>query len=109
VAGNGVCSTGCAIQRWRTKEDLFADALEQRRNPIGVPDTGSLAGDFQAIFRDVRRSFSASAARELWGLALTIGARAPRFLERHWAAYIQPRRDAMRVVIKRAQQRGELA
>jgi AcrR family transcriptional regulator len=108
IAGRAGVSRPTLYRRWSTREDLFADAIEQRRPAIAVPDTGSLAGDLRAVFRDVRRAFSASAARELWGLALTIGARAPRFLKRHWAHYVQPRRDAMRVIIERAQSRGEL-
>jgi AcrR family transcriptional regulator len=109
IAARAGVSRPTLYRRWRSREDLLADAIERRRAPVAVPDTGSLAGDLQALFRDIRRGFSASAARELWGLALTIGARAPRFLNRHWASYVQPRRDAMRVIIDRAQARGELS
>jgi AcrR family transcriptional regulator len=93
-------------RRWLTKENLFVEAMLSRSaDAIPVPDTGTVRGDLLAVVRAVIsyvKSPAGIAALHVATLAVDDGYREARRV--FWAA----RLDALRSVIDRGVQRGEL-
>lgn len=94
--------------RWRSKEELVAEAIESRRPLLEMPDTGSLRGDLRRLLEGWLRLLEPPLARQLLALEITLSVRDPAFRERLWAAYIQPRREAMRGILEKAKRRAEI-
>jgi AcrR family transcriptional regulator len=93
-------------RRWLTKENLFVEAMLSRSaDAIPVPNTGSVRGDLLAVVRAVIayvKSPAGMAALHVATLAVDDGYREAR--RAFWAA----RLDALRPVIDRGVQHGEL-
>ncbi|HYB35434.1 MAG TPA: TetR-like C-terminal domain-containing protein [Mycobacterium sp.] len=106
AARAGVHETS-VYRRWRTREDLIVDALlERSAAQIPAPDTGSVRGDLVQLARLVSTYLSTPLGRALLPMgALTV---ADESLAQARANFIASRFAAMRVVVDRAIERGEL-
>ncbi|MGH3562522.1 MAG: TetR/AcrR family transcriptional regulator [Mycobacterium sp.] len=106
AARAGVHETS-VYRRWRTRKDLIVDALLDRSAAeIPTPDTGSVRGDLIELARRVSMYLSLPLGRALVRMgALTVE---DESLAQVWADFIASRLAAMRVVVDRAIDRGEL-
>ena len=105
AARAGVAKT-TVYRRWRTRENLIADAVTANSDQqIPIPDTGSVQGDLVALALQVRDALTNPAARRLM-TALAAGSQAElaSLSERFWAA----RLAAARPIVERAVARDEL-
>jgi AcrR family transcriptional regulator len=107
VARSGV-GKATLYRRYGSKQDLVAHVVRHLNQALTAPDTGSLAGDWNALAESVlaaaRTTNSAVFLPRL--LAESAGDR-----ELHRIFYenlVQPRREATREVLERAVARGEL-
>lgn len=94
---------------WPSKADVLMDALATKADLfVPIPDTGDWAADLRGFLDAglalVRRPHVADVQRALMAEAQVD----PAFGERFRAAFLQPRRDALGVVLDRARRRGEL-
>jgi AcrR family transcriptional regulator len=107
IAARAGVGKATIYRRWKSKEALFADALQSIALSPEVPDTGTARGDFAATsaravgrmppqaFRMVPRLFAeASDDAEL--------------LEALQTALLRPRRAAIGEILRRGVERGEL-
>lgn len=94
-------------RRWRTREDLIVDALlERSAAQIPTPDTGSVRRDLLELVRMVSMYLSTPIGHALVLMgALTV---ADESLAQARASFIASRLAAMRMVVDRAIDRGEL-
>jgi len=96
-------------RRWRGKGEVILDAFAARADrSLQLPDTGSLVGDLTAVLTDLFRALQGDAAtvnRALMAEAL----RDPIFGAQLRDGFIALRRDALRPLLERARQRGEMA
>ncbi len=93
-------------RRWTTRENLFVDAMLNRSaQAIPAPDTGTTRGDLLAIVRAVIAYLTSPGGRAVLHTAL-LPADGGYIEARHafWAARI----DALREVVQRGIDRGEL-
>lgn len=93
---------------WRSRTEVVLEALAERgQETIAVPDRGSLQADLAAFLR----ATAASATPTTQGLLRSIASEAGR--DEHTAAvarerFVDLRRSALRAVLSRAAERGEL-
>ncbi|MDM9585134.1 MULTISPECIES: TetR/AcrR family transcriptional regulator [unclassified Nostoc] len=95
-------------RRYSSKEELVADAIESLREEISIPDTGSLWSDLDLIIESAARTTLTPLGCQIKALILSTASSSPQFSQVYWAKYLQPRRQAFRVVIERAKTRNEI-
>ncbi|MGJ5629128.1 TetR/AcrR family transcriptional regulator [Nostoc sp. CALU 1950] len=95
-------------RRYSSKEELVADAIESLREEISIPDTGSLWSDLDLIIESAARTTLTPLGRQIKALILSTASSSPQFAQVYWAKYLQPRRQAFRVVIERAKTTNEI-
>lgn len=94
-------------RRWSSKEALVTGVVDDFVREITIPDTGSIEGDLLHLMREAVRVYRGPAGRVVAGLvpALTRERRLATTLR---ASFLKPRREALRSVLERGVERGEL-
>lgn len=95
-------------RRYASKEELVADAIESLREEISIPNTGSFWGDLDLIIESAAKTAFTPLNRQLKALIISTASTNPQFAQIYWTKYLQPRRQAFRVVIERAKTRNEV-
>lgn len=107
VAARAHAGKTTIYRRWSGKAELVVDALRRAKDPGGIPDTGSLRGDLEALAE------RASGAHEQFDTQLTIGivnalAHDAELRQVFREQLMEPRMAEVRVVFERAVDRGEI-
>ena len=109
VAARAHVSKATLYRQWGGKATLVAHALKRTRPPIAQTlDTGSLRGDFAAIvarFDDDRASEDTATMRSLMHAAHTT----PELMRALREVLIEPEREDMQKMLRRAVARGEVS
>lgn len=95
-------------RRWKSKEDLVADALASVKVAPAVPDTGDLRADVAAIAEAFATSVRDPLGRRVITLIIDTLTNNPALAERYWERFGALKNDALRGVLVRAQARGEI-
>ncbi|PWU50457.1 TetR family transcriptional regulator [Micromonospora globispora] len=94
---------------WPSKADVLLDALAAKANlHIPIPDEGSYAADLRTF---LTASFKLGRDRRVMGVLRALMAHAQideEFGERFRNSFLQRRRDALAIIVDRAQERGDL-
>ncbi|MEU9189313.1 TetR/AcrR family transcriptional regulator C-terminal ligand-binding domain-containing protein [Streptomyces sp. NPDC048484] len=107
VAASTRCSKSTLYRQWKTKPQFVAAALRANHCPkfIGI-DTGSLAGDLRAVARTAgERSDEDTRLMQALGQSVMLDEELKRALR---DALVEPELDALRAMIGRAVERGEI-
>jgi AcrR family transcriptional regulator len=110
VAERAGASKATIYRWWPSKELLALDALFSEWEP-GRPDmldTGTLAGDLNALIRPWARRLAAKPYARVIAALITKAQDDPQFAQQYDARFVQPRRDQARAVFARAIDRGEI-
>ena len=111
VAGRACASKATLYRRWPSKADLAVDAVTcgavRDLEAQDVPDTGSLAGDLQALEQLRRARKAASTDRLIPGLMAEVR-RDPEVARQFHASFVRPKIDQVRGLLERARDRGEV-
>jgi AcrR family transcriptional regulator len=95
-------------RRWPSRAALVADALaESSAQQVPVPDTGILRADLRAFARSVRGAIASKSSRGIASALAdpAVAGELAQVTKRFWGS----RFDAARLIVERAQARGELA
>ena len=95
-------------RRWPAKAELVKDAIRYFATELPVPDTGSLAGDWAALSGAVIAAARDRNAALLMPRLLSEVAQDADMHAVFSAWLVEPRREALRTVLRRALDRGEL-
>ncbi|MBQ0852156.1 TetR/AcrR family transcriptional regulator C-terminal ligand-binding domain-containing protein [Streptomyces sp. NPDC057621] len=107
VAASTRCSKSTLYRQWKTKPQFVAAALRANHCPkfIGI-DTGSLAGDLRAVARTAgERSDEDTRLLQALGQSVMQDPELKRALR---DALVEPELEALRAMIRRAVERGEV-
>jgi AcrR family transcriptional regulator len=107
IAARAGVGKATVYRRWTTKEALLADALRELAPGVEVPDTGSARGDYLALMRGSSERFDRRATVIVARL-LTEAAEEPELFTALRAAVVDPRRAALRAILERGAERGEV-
>lgn len=107
VAERAGVSKASLYLRWSSKEDLVVAVVQEFVREITIPDTGTIEGDLLHLMRDAVRVYRGKAGAVMPGLVSAL-AYDPRLANSLRRIFLKPRRKALRVVLERAVQRGEL-
>ena len=94
-------------RRWRTKEELFMEALQAIAFALPDPDTGSLRGDVEAIIAFNLEHATRNAAL-LMPRLMVEAADDPDLFAVMQQVLVEPRREVLRTILRRAVERGEM-
>ena len=95
-------------RRYSSKAELVADAIENIREEIVIPDTGSLWGDMDALIQNAAQISLNPLGRQTVAMIISSASSNAEFAQIYWAKYLQPRREAFIVVLERAKARQEV-
>jgi AcrR family transcriptional regulator len=112
VAERAGVSKATIYRWWGSKELLALDALASAWAspvPVTLRDTGSLRGDLLARFRPWLRQLNEQPFGRVIAGLVAEAQTDPAFAKLYVEHFIQPRRDATRLLIVRAIDRGEIA
>jgi AcrR family transcriptional regulator len=107
IAARAGVGKATIYRRWKSKEELFVEAIASIALNPEVPDTGSVRGDFEAASAAAVGRMAPEAFRVLPRL-MADAADDPELLEALQAALVRPRRAAIGAVLRRGIERGEL-
>lgn len=108
VAARAGVGKATIYRRWPGKEDLLLDALAVLLAPLPEPKGQSVREDLAALLDAMRiESVEPRRARQ-FALLLGEGASYPRLIERYTQTVVEPRRAAVRAVLRRGVATGEL-
>lgn len=96
-------------RRYPSKEELVADAIEQIREEIPIPDTGTLQSDLDALIENAARISLTPLGKRAVAMILSSAASNSQFAQIYWTKYLQPRREAFAIVLERAKARNEIS
>jgi AcrR family transcriptional regulator len=94
-------------RRWKTKEELFIEALRTIAFPLPDPDTGSLRGDVEAIIAFNLEHATRKAAL-LMPRLMVEAADDPELFTVMQDVLVEPRRAVLRTILRRGVERGEV-
>jgi AcrR family transcriptional regulator len=108
VAARAGAARATVYRRWPTKAELVLEAVIHAAMPVPevIPDTGSLIGDFAALTSDEARAANARMMKVVSGLLTTL-TDSPE-LTKAVHDLTNPRITVMRIMLERAEQRGEI-
>ena len=95
-------------RRYKSKEELVADAIESHREDVIIPDTGSFWGDMEALIQSAAQITLSPLGRQTVGMIISSATSNPQFAQVYWTKYLQPRRQAFAIVLERAKARNEV-
>ena len=96
-------------RRHSSKEELIRAVVEHLHQGLAVPeDTGSLEGDFAAVARTAIANAGTTQFATFMPRMLAEVAHEPELREIFYAALVQPRRDTLEAILRRAIDRGEV-
>lgn len=107
VAARAKASKATLYRRWTSKVRLVVDALQSTRAPLSLPDTGSLAGDLEAVFCGLDGLLDEQAVA-VFASVVTALFRDRDFAEAFRADVLGPKVALSRQVWERARLRGEV-
>jgi AcrR family transcriptional regulator len=95
-------------RRWPNKEELLLAAFASLKSPFPEPKGVSVRDDLLAMVEVMCADKADPRKARRYALLLGEGEKYPRLMARYKETVVQPRRDAMRAVIRRGTQTGEL-
>ncbi|MBV8883599.1 MAG: TetR/AcrR family transcriptional regulator [Chroococcidiopsidaceae cyanobacterium CP_BM_RX_35] len=95
-------------RRYKAKAELVADAIENLREEVVIPDTGNLWGDIDALIDNAAKITLSPLGRQTVAMIVSSASSNPEFAQVYWTKYLQPRRQAFAVVLERAKARNEI-
>ncbi|GII75958.1 TetR family transcriptional regulator [Sphaerisporangium rufum] len=95
-------------RRWSGKEELVVDALATLKAPIPEMTGESAREDIVRYLAATQQESHSPRIRCIMNLALSDSERYPHLIERFREIAIKPRRDALRAVLRRGVESGEL-
>jgi AcrR family transcriptional regulator len=95
-------------RRWETKNDLIVEALQHLPPPGAPPDTGSLAGDLEAVVAIQRDRLEATTLPRIMPRVLADASEDPELLAEIVRTAVMPIRAILHEFVDRAVERGEL-
>jgi AcrR family transcriptional regulator len=95
-------------RRWSSKAEVVRDAIVFMHEDFTHIDTGSLRGDYAAIAAQVRSSAGRAGATTFMPRLLGEAVNDPELHAIFVENLVQPRRDALGTLLRRAVERGEL-
>jgi AcrR family transcriptional regulator len=96
-------------RRYTSKEELVADAIENVREEIAIPDTGNFQSDIDALIENAAQITLTPLGRQTVAMIIGNASTNPQFARLYWTKYLQPRRKTFAVVIERAKARHEIS
>jgi len=95
-------------RRYKSKEELVADAIESLREEIVIPDTGTFWGDIDVLIENAAKITLNPLGRQTVAMIISSATSNSQFAQVYWTKYLQPRREAFAIVIERAKARNEV-
>ncbi|MDH2424636.1 TetR/AcrR family transcriptional regulator [Sphaerisporangium sp. TRM90804] len=95
-------------RRWANKEELVVDAMATLKAPIPEPGGVSARDDLVSFLAAILKETGHPRHRCIMNLAMSESERFPHLLERFREIAIQPRQAALRSLLRRGAQTGEL-
>lgn len=96
-------------RRYRSKDELVADAIESMREEVLIPDTGSLWSDMDALIENAAQITLTPLGRQTVAMIIASASSNPGFAQIYWKKYLKPRRQSFTIVIERAKARNEVS
>jgi AcrR family transcriptional regulator len=95
-------------RRYASKEELVADAIENVREEIVLPDTGTLQGDIDALIQNAAQITLSPLGRQTVAMIISSASSNAQFAQIYGTKYLQPRRKTFAIVLQRAKARNEI-
>jgi AcrR family transcriptional regulator len=108
VAARAGVGKATIYRRWPNKEELLLAAFASLKSPFPEPKGVSVRDDLLAMVEVMCADKADPRKARRYALLLGEGEKYPRLMARYKETVVQPRRDAMRAVIRRGIQTGEL-
>ncbi len=108
VAARAGVGKATIYRRWPNKEELLLAAFASLKSPFPEPKGVSVRDDLLAMIEVMCADKADPRKARRYALLLGEGEKYPRLMARYKETVVQPRRDAMRAVIRRGIQTGEL-
>ena len=108
VAARAGVGKATIYRRWPGKEDLLLAAIAAAKAPLPEPAGKSVRADLVDLLSSMCQSATDPRLAREFTLLLGEGAKYPRLMARYKETIVQPRRDAMRAVIRHGVETGEL-
>jgi AcrR family transcriptional regulator len=108
VAARAGVGKATIYRRWPNKEELLLAAFGSLKSPFPEPDGVSVRDDLLAMVEVMCADKADPRKARRYALLLGEGEKYPRLMARYKETVVEPRREAMRAVIRRGIQTGEL-
>jgi AcrR family transcriptional regulator len=108
VAARAGVGKATIYRRWPNKEELLLAAFGSLKSPFPEPKGVSVRGDLLAMVEVMCADKADPRKARRYALLLGEGEKYPRLMARYKETVVEPRREAMRAVIRRGVQTGEL-
>ncbi len=108
VAARAGVGKATIYRRWPNKEELLLAAFSSLKSPFPEPEGVSVRDDLLAMVEVMCTDKADPRKSRRYALLLGEGEKYPRLMARYKETIVEPRRDAMRAVIRRGVQTGEL-
>src|SRR5580658_1644126 len=108
VAARAGVGKATIYRRWPNKEELLLAAFGSLKSPFPEPKGVSVRDDLLAMVQVMCADKADPRKARRYALLLGEGNKYPRLMARYKETVVQPRREAMRAVIRRGVETGEL-
>jgi AcrR family transcriptional regulator len=108
VADRAGVGKATIYRRYRSKDELVADAVATLVSEIAIPDTGSTRSDLLALMRQAVGLYNGPLARGLMPALLEETRRNPELASTVRDQFLAGRRSALSAVLERGVRRGDL-
>lgn len=108
ISGRAGVGKSTIYRRYKGKEELVADAIESIRQEVLIPDTGSFIGDIDELVDNAAQITFNPPGKQAAIMIINSAANSDRFAQIYKQKYLEPRRKAFAVVVKRAKARKEI-
>ena len=108
IAASAGVGKATIYRRWKSKEAVVCEALEQIMRGIPTPDTGSTRGDLRALMREQLGLYRDPASGQLLSGLVAQMNRSPKIARAVRQGFHAARQAAMVAVLKRGVSRGDL-